>query len=146
VTAVALVASLWIWHLPAPFLAAVRTAPLHGLEHVCLLSAAIAFWTSVVALARRPVPGAGALAVVAVAIANTAFAAAITLWPRPVYATSLTHQQVAGVVMWAGGGLAYTGTLVVLFARWLAGAGPLARAAGSEVAARAFASSFEGIP
>jgi len=118
---IAQVGTLWCWHAPGPFDAALRNAPLHAVEHLCLLTTSVWFWMTVMAMARRPVPGAGALAVVVAAVTNTMLGAAITLWPRALYAGApLTDQQLAGVVMWAGGGSVYVVTLAALFHRWLA--------------------------
>ena len=43
---------LWLWHLPAAYEAALRSGPLHDLEHVLFFGAAVLFWWPVL----RPAP------------------------------------------------------------------------------------------
>jgi cytochrome c oxidase assembly factor CtaG len=38
--------TLWIWHLPALFEAALSSDLAHSLQHVCFLGAALLYWTS----------------------------------------------------------------------------------------------------
>src|SRR5665647_2734458 len=35
---------MWVWHVPALYDAALRSATLHALEHVCFLSAGLLYW------------------------------------------------------------------------------------------------------
>jgi len=135
------VGAFWLWHVPAAYDAAVRTLPLHVLEHLVLLGTGVLFWTAVLARSRtRPWRWgtAGALAALFVAGLGTGvLAALLTLASHPFYdvhlqttarygISALEDQQLAGAVMWVTGGLAYLVAAVVLFGRWLA-AGPARR-------------------
>jgi cytochrome c oxidase assembly factor CtaG len=42
--AVLYVATMWIWHIPALYDAALETPALHAFEHVCFLSAGLLYW------------------------------------------------------------------------------------------------------
>jgi putative membrane protein len=112
--------ALWAWHLPGPFDAAVRSEPLHGLEHLCLLGTGVGFWWVVLATtARAPAIGIGAVFVVA--MQGIALGGLMTLASRPWYAGyRLDDQQIAGVLMWCPAGFAYCGVAVAMLYRWLA--------------------------
>jgi putative membrane protein len=117
-------AVMWIWHAPPLFEAALRSAPLHALEHVALLGSAAAAWWALLAVPRRLRGGATLVACLA-AFPGTALGAALLLAPRPWYPTygvragALADQQLAGVVMWTFGGITYLVVAAALFATWL---------------------------
>jgi putative membrane protein len=123
--------SMWAWHAPAPYQAALRSEWLHSLQHATFLATATFFWWSVVGARRRSLYGPGVLAVFAAALQGTALGAFMTFAGRvwyPVYAqgagaglTPLEDQQVAGVIMWGPGGIVYLVAAVLLFAAWLGG-------------------------
>lgn len=108
------------WHLPPLYEGAIDNAAVHLLEHVTMLVSAAAFWWAV-ARARASRRGAGVLVVFAAAFVPTVLAAGMTFAGDPWYAAypSLHDQQVAGVVMWLGGGFAYLIGALALFASWL---------------------------
>lgn len=109
------------WHLPAPFDAATRHDPVHGIEHMTLLGTAVLFWWAVLAAGRQRI-AAAVIAVFLASLACTAIGAPITLAARPWYAgyRSLSDQQLAGVIMWALAGAAYVVAGATLFFTWLA--------------------------
>ncbi len=115
------------WHVPALYDAAVRSAPVHGLEHLSLLAAGLLLWWAIGVGGER-VPGSGALAVFAVALPGTALGFALTFAPHPWYAAypSLADQQVAGIIMWAVAGTLYALAGGGLAAWWLARDGDVA--------------------
>jgi cytochrome c oxidase assembly factor CtaG len=108
-----------LWHLPAVYDAADAHVPVHVAEHLTYLTTSVAFWWAV-GLGGTPHGGA-VVAVFVAALPGSAIGAALTLASRPVYRgyTSLTDQQLAGVVMWAFAGLAYVLAAAVTFALWL---------------------------
>jgi cytochrome c oxidase assembly factor CtaG len=113
--------ALWVWHLPGPFDAALRSEPLHGLEHLCLFASAVGFWWVVLATVGQGLPALGIGAVFVVALQGIALGAAMTLASQPWYAGyRLGDQQVAGVLMWCPAGFAYAGIVAAMLYRWLA--------------------------
>ena len=117
---------MWAWHVPIAYEAALHHPPLHLLEHTTfLLSATIAWWS--VAAASRRYRGAAAVAALLGSVPGAVLGAAMVLSPRPWYpsyvtgstASALVDQQVAGVVMWAFGGMAVVITGAAFFASWL---------------------------
>lgn len=108
------------WHAPVLYDTAVDHGPVHLTEHATLLATAAAFWWAV-ARGRAARRGAGVLVVFGAAFVPTVLAAGMTFAGGPWYGSypSLPDQQVAGVVMWVGGGFAYLVGALAMFASWL---------------------------
>jgi putative membrane protein len=127
-------ATLAVWHMPACFEAAMARQGLHILMHVSLLGTALlAWWPLCGPLPEWPQPAPpGQLAYLLVAmVAMTAVAAPVTVAENVLYPyyqaaprawplEPRLDQEVAGILMWMGGLVAYliAGTLV--FFRWAA--------------------------
>jgi cytochrome c oxidase assembly factor CtaG len=119
-------AVMWGWHFPDAYQAAVGNAALHALEHVTFLLTATASWWAVVA-GRRSRRGAAAVAALFGSVPGIVLGSAMVLAPNPWYplyihgsrAAALVDQQVAGVIMWAFGGMATVIAGAGLFASWL---------------------------
>jgi putative membrane protein len=112
--------ALWVWHLPGPFDAALRSEPLHGVEHLCLLGTALGFWWATLATVRHGEPGVGVAAVFVTAMQGIALGGLMTLASRPWYeGYRLSDQQVAGVIMWCPAGFAYTAVAAAMLYLWL---------------------------
>lgn len=129
-------AALWAWHVPGPYEAALRSTPLHVVEHATLLGTALFFWWVVAGSRRRALYGPGVLVTFAAALQGSALGALMTLAASPWYPsyvsagagrgtgtglTPLEDQQVAGVVMWGPGGAVYALAAILLFAAWIRG-------------------------
>jgi putative membrane protein len=125
-------AALWAWHVPSLYDAAVESEWVHTLEHLSFLGTALLFWGVVLHPAGqlRHVQGVGVLYVFTFAMQSGILGALLTFSERPWYAahlgttrawgvTPLEDQQLAGVVMWAPGGLIYLLVLGALFMEWL---------------------------
>jgi putative membrane protein len=114
-------ATLWSWHLPPLYQAAVRSPILHALEHASLLATAVLFWWAVAAARRGAGEGPALLSLLLSSGQSAALGALMTFSGTPWYATypSLERQQLAGLVMWIPGGLVYLAAAGVLFLRWL---------------------------
>lgn len=122
---------IWGWHVPLLFEAAVRSTPVHVLQHLSFLLSALLFWWSVL---RQPGMRAHApvalVSVFTTGMHTAALGALLTFssvpW-YPVYAASaaalgldaLEDQQLGGLVMWVPGGLAYLAATLALAARLL---------------------------
>jgi cytochrome c oxidase assembly factor CtaG len=108
------------WHLPAPFDAAVRAEPLHGVEHLSMFAAGYGFWS--VLFARRNI-GASLVPLLFVAsLPGMALGLTMMLSEHVWYATapnSVVDQQLGGVVMLALGGAVFATVALVGFARWM---------------------------
>lgn len=113
--------ALWIWHLPAPYMAALLNDALHALEHASFLFTAWGFWWSVLRApaAARP----AALLALWTTLMHTGFLGAVLVFaPRALYfaeSRTLADQQLAGLLMWAPGGLAYMLAAAWCTRRWL---------------------------
>ncbi len=137
----AMVVSLFAWHLPPAFDLALRSPGWHKVEHVCFFGSALLFWWSVV----RPFPSRAhwplwtvPLYLLAADLLNSALCAILTFSEHPLYpvyqavprlfgTTVLTDQVAAGVLMWVPGSLVYLVPAVVLAVQYLSPSQPLAR-------------------
>jgi putative membrane protein len=128
------IVSLFVWHLPAAYDLALRSQPVHDLEHLTMLAAAILFWEQVIDTAPlRPSldPIGRVFYVSAMAVAGWALAAVLAYWPAPLYAhyagiadrpggvSALADQQLAAGVMWGPGSLAYSLAVFWLIYLWV---------------------------
>lgn len=125
------VITIWLWHLPALYDAALGSEPLHALEHLCFLATAWLFWWQLLhPLGRRNLSrGASVLYVFTASIQGSALGALLTFAPSPLYPayavtqlsplTPLQDQQLAGLLMWVPGGLLYLFLAAAFFAAWL---------------------------
>lgn len=111
---------LWAWHAPTLYDAAVRSAPLHWLEHLTMLIAACLFWQALIQGGRVRDGGYGVSALAALTTLAHAgmLGALLTFAPEPLYEshlmsapawglTPLEDQQLAGLVMWVPACLVY---------------------------------------
>ena len=127
--------TLWIWHSATLYGAALASEPIHALEHVTFLLAAVLFWRVVLSGRRgQRVPGGlGFLLVWGAAMGSVMLALLMTFAAQPWYAgyatttgpwglTHLADQQLAGVLMWVPAGAVHAGVAIALFGSWLAGA------------------------
>jgi cytochrome c oxidase assembly factor CtaG len=122
---------LYLWHVPTPFEAAVRTGWLHALEHVSLLVTALIYWAAILTPrgSKAGAYGLGVLSLFAMMMQCSLLGALMTFAPSawyPVYATSTTawglspleDQQLAGLVMWIPAGTVYLSAAIGLGAAW----------------------------
>jgi putative membrane protein len=127
---------LWGWHVPALFESAMRNEALHALQHASFLGAALVYWSSLLGRADRRAGTAGAgrgaavLSLFATSMQTGVLGALLTLGSVPWYPaygeaaaqwglTPLEDQQLAGLLMWVPGGVAYIGAALALLASWL---------------------------
>jgi putative membrane protein len=123
--------ALWAWHLPVLYQAALRSWPLHALEHAAFLGTAALFWSVVVRCGTRGglEPGLGLLYVLTAGVESGLLGALMALddaaWyptygaTAPVWGRSaLEDQRLAGLLMWVPAGSAYLVAAVALLSRW----------------------------
>jgi putative membrane protein len=121
---------LWMWHLPGPYEAAVRTNAVHALEHIMFLGISLGFWAGVMrAGPRRRISYLGAIMLVIATLMLTGWLAAVLTFGGLVYplygqramllGINAAHDaQLAGTIMWVPTTLIYFGAFAGLFTRW----------------------------
>jgi putative membrane protein len=114
-------AAIWVWHAPAPYMAAVQNTGWHVLEHACFLFTAVLFWRAVLHAGRNGTPN--ALLALLITLTHTGMLGALlTFAHAPLYggeSRSLQDQQIAGLVMWIPGGTVYLLAMAWIVLRWL---------------------------
>jgi cytochrome c oxidase assembly factor CtaG len=122
--------ALWAWHLPALYDAALEHETVHAIQHLCFFGTATLFWWGL-AHGRHGRAGYGAAVIYLFATAahGGVLGALLTVSPRVWYAPYVVHhwagltpledQQLAGLLMWVPGGIAFVVGALVLFAAWL---------------------------
>jgi cytochrome c oxidase assembly factor CtaG len=121
---------LWIWHLPGPYDAAVRSSAAHAAEHVAFLGIAFAFWGGVLRTGpRRRINYVPSMILVIGAMMLTGWLAAVLTFGKidyPIYVqrAALLHidpmidQELAGTLMWVPVTLLSFAVFAALFIRW----------------------------
>ena len=123
--------TLWIWHVPSLYNEAVVNEPLHFLEHMMFIGAAVLFWWTVI----DPIPSqAGALVPAQAALSLHGDRCRARRWrrsspsrktvmytyyesvPRLWGLSAQEDQMIAGLVMWIpGAGIYFTALTVIFF-------------------------------
>lgn len=120
--------TLWTWHAPALFVAALDDEAIHVLQHTCFFVSALVFWWGALGRGLRT-PDATSIALLFTTMLHTsALGLLLTFSPTPWYAqtapgflglTALEDQQLGGLVMWVPGGFAYLFAGLMIVAAWL---------------------------
>jgi cytochrome c oxidase assembly factor CtaG len=124
----AFAAAMALWHLPAPYEAALRHPALHALEHLSFLGTAYLLWGLVLGVEpfRHRLGAMGRAAVLLLAMVPMGLVGAwlasapgvryhAYLAPAAAHARSaLDDQQLAGALMWVAGALPMAGAVVAL--------------------------------
>lgn len=124
--------TLWAWHLPSLYDAAVRLEAVHSLEHASFLASALLFWWALVRPAGpfRRARGAALLYLFAAAVQSATLGALLALTSRPWYAAHLAtaqpwglspleDQHLGGAIMWMPAGVVYLVALAGALVAWL---------------------------
>ena len=127
------VVTIWVWHTPATYNAALASESVHVLEHLTMFGAALIFWWPVIGPApvrsRMPHPLRFLYLFLAL-FQNILLGAILTFAQGPVYSyyeATPDHwgidgeldQQLGGVLMWIPGTMMYFTALALLFFTWL---------------------------
>jgi len=119
--------TIWLWHLPGPYDAAVADRLVHDLEHLAFFATAVLFWWPIVQpaprLGSRPTDGARVAYLVLAALQSGLLGLLLTLSPEAWYRAyaSADDQSLGGVVMWGVGGAVDMLAVLVVMARYLGG-------------------------
>jgi putative membrane protein len=124
--------ALWVWHLPALYEAALRSRPVHEVQHVSFFVVSALFWRVLLdPLSRlRMNVGAGVLYLFLTSLHATFLGVFMALSPRVWYGdyvprtsvwklTPLEDQQLAGLIMWMPACMLYALVAAVMFAVWV---------------------------
>jgi putative membrane protein len=124
-------ATLWLWHAPPLFEAALRSEAVHYLQHLTLLITALLFWASLLPRrADRKVRLVAVFSLFTTSMHSTLLGALLTLSPTVWYASyagtarpgglsALEDQQLAGLIMWVPAGLVYLAAALALLGTFL---------------------------
>lgn len=122
-------ALIWLWHAPAVYTVIQTSAGWHWLAFATLIWLSTLFWQGIVGAHRhRPAAAVGAL--LTTLIHTGLLGALLTFSPQALYPVladgarawslqPLHDQQLAGLIMWVGGGALYLLAALLLCASWL---------------------------
>lgn len=124
--------TMWLWHAPLLYQAALESEMIHTLEHLSFLITAMLFWW-ILLKQNRPEHVHYAMTIpflFLTVLQSGIFGALMTFTERPwypYYATvtnpfslaPLQDQQLAGLIMWIPGGAVFTLLTIACFAAWL---------------------------
>ncbi len=125
--------TLWVWHEPTLYQAAVRHEWIHLGEHISFVVTAFFYWWTVIPATRTShnsvSPALGILSVFAMGMQGAALGAVLTFWGSviyPVYVgrselwgfSALSDQRLAGLIMWIPAGSIYVAAALILLGQW----------------------------
>lgn len=124
--------TLWIWHFPLLYEAALHHTVIHDMRHVTFLVNACLFWRVLLDPIgqRRLNAGGGIVYLFTTSLHASAPSIFMTLSPRIWYAayerttphwslSPMTDQQLAGLIMWMPACLIYSGVVAIIFFHWI---------------------------
>jgi putative membrane protein len=124
--------TLWVWHYPKFYEAALRNDLLHDFQHISFFTAAALFWRVLLDPLKRYrlSPGLGMLYLFTTSLHGMVMGVFMTLSPRAWYSdyesttqawslSALEDQQIAGLVMWMPACGAYAIIASLVCAYWL---------------------------
>ncbi len=134
--------TLWLWHEPTLYNAALADEDLHIFEHLCFLVAFTIFWWPFLAPMheRRIAPLLAVIYLVAATVSCSVLGILITFAPLGIFPAYLSprdelgilplirewgltprvDQDLGGLLMWVGGGAVFLGAMIAALARWYA--------------------------
>jgi putative membrane protein len=125
-------ATVWVWHLPVLYEAAVASEAVHAVQHAMFVGTAVLFWWGLIyGRYGRAAYGASALYVFLTMVHTGVLGAFFALSTRPFYGVyqdraalagvdATVDQQLAGLYMWIPAGLILTVVGLILLVAWLA--------------------------
>ncbi|CAO3380572.1 cytochrome c oxidase assembly protein [Azospirillum argentinense] len=121
---------LWVWHLPGPYMAALRFDAVLWVMHASLLVGAVAAWRTVLAPDSPAMRGRGLLSAFGTSVHLAILAALLIFAPQPLFVfhlettapwglSALADQQLGGLIMGVVGAAVYVAVNLYALARWL---------------------------
>lgn len=123
--------AIWLWHAPALYQATLASEVMHTAQHLSFLTTALLFWWSLLQIREGRLGRPAAVVYLFTTAVHTSLLGALLtfsdrLW-YPRYGESATgwglaaieDQQLAGLIMWIPGGLAYLVAALAIIASWL---------------------------
>ncbi|HEX2251042.1 MAG TPA: cytochrome c oxidase assembly protein [Gemmatimonadales bacterium] len=123
--------AIWLWHVPALYQLSVTSDTVHTLQHSSFLGTGLLFWWSLLRGREGRIGRPIALVYLFITAVHTSILGALLTFSTrvwyPLYdsttvpwgLTPLEDQQLAGVIMWVPGGLAYLIAALAIAASWL---------------------------
>ncbi|MBK1840000.1 cytochrome c oxidase assembly protein [Azospirillum sp. YIM B02556] len=122
--------TLWVWHLPGPYMVALANDAVLWLMHATLFAGAVAAWRTVLAPADDAMRLRGLLAAFGTSVHLAMLAALLIFAGTPLFPYHLTtttpwglsplaDQQLGGLIMGVVGSLAYVALVLAGMAGWL---------------------------
>jgi cytochrome c oxidase assembly factor CtaG len=124
-------AAIWVWHLPLLFDAALRSEPLHWLQHFSFLTSALLFWWALLnGRQRRRSYGAAVFYLFFTSLHCGLLGLLLAFARTPLFAgqdsaaaarglTALEDQQLGGFIMWMPAGGAYMCAALIMAGFWI---------------------------
>jgi cytochrome c oxidase assembly factor CtaG len=126
------VGTIWAWHVPSMYQAALANGLVHRGEHLSFLASWLLFWWMALAPAgrRHVARGIDTLFVVTGGLASGVVGALLALGPIPLYPwylstastwglSAVQDQHLAGAVMWVGTAMVHLAVAAWLFVQWV---------------------------
>lgn len=123
--------TIWIWHAPRLYEAALGNGGIHALEHLTfVITAALFWWAMIHGRYGRVGYGVGVFYIFLTAVHSSVLGALMTVAPGVLYPSYLTaaaawqvdaleDQQLAGLLMWVPSALVFIAFGLALLAAWL---------------------------
>jgi len=149
--------AVWMWHAPALYGLALRSEAAHALQHASFLGTALLFWWAVLGARGRDRLATRLLVLFLTALHTGALGALLTFADRPLIAAYLTttapwgftpleDQELAGLIMWIPGGVAYLAAGLWLLSGVLRADAPVATPLGAQASSSARAARASALP
>lgn len=119
--------TLWAWHIPILFEAALQNEGLHAVEHVSLLASSLLLWSAAIGPRRVLDDVQSALYIFTAGLTGAILGTLITfsesIWYEAYAAGEVlspyVDQTLAGLIMWIPTGVVYLSISLMLIYRWL---------------------------
>ncbi|MBZ9799456.1 cytochrome c oxidase assembly protein [Mesorhizobium sp. ES1-4] len=127
--------TIWIWHIPVLFEAALQQGVLHYAQHASFLGTGLLFWWVILPRSgRQQAYGSGVMHLFLTSLHTGLLGVLLLLSPKLWYPQNavgaalwglspIEDQQLAGLVMWVPAGLIYGGAAVLLAGLWISKSG-----------------------
>ncbi|RVK31053.1 cytochrome c oxidase assembly protein [Sinorhizobium meliloti] len=125
-------ATLWLWHAPRLYDAALAETPVHWLQHLSFFCTALIFWWALLFGRGRQHYGAAIFYLFATTLHSGFLGILLSFAREPLYRSqgagaaswglsALEDQQLAGLIMWVPASMIYVAAALALAAAWIGG-------------------------